>query len=619
MVSTQRSIGIDNAKLLYNFIRGDQSNWLFFLGGETGVENPINTIQDDNDVWDSVNFLQKVRDTDVSIVGRRVNWKSGGVYYPYQSTGIPAGETGEARNYYAITDKDEVFVCLGSDEKNRYDLRGLNSSTVKPTRDRDDETLEDGYRWKFLYKVDLDQLKFKTTNYIPVPDINEYDVVPTGVSLREEAFRRGCGLNIGETGACCLYHKNDALEPVTDNIYRAGQLDFCIDNVLCSKCFEVARGLNREFIFRPNEFCGRTGATGSTGCAPKISIKSGYELAIDGSKFLSSNSNTKLQSEVYKNAKENEGKIHNVFIDLSGLTEEDLTITTENPVLTLSSQTGEGAEVRLTTYKKGQNYVVDGIQLRSAGRDYRDISIVGAPIENLGNRITFALDYQGGLFADPRRLIGATKVMIKVVVRADQISDTADTSQSTFTRYGLFRDVKTNRGGAEIIAGSGTNRNESEVFTNKFKITLKQLPTLGSDLFVFGDNPTIAKSTSISNVTKSTKAQSNLTQTGAKTKESSKVTFFGPVTGESSKAALETISNAKVKGSLKRETPYRVGDVISDNVTGQQFRFEVESIDAEPTITPFTGELVSSNVTNVTTSTAPKEVSFQFIYTLGSY
>ena len=59
--------------------------------------------------------------------------------------------------------------------------------------------------------------------------------------------------------------------------------------------------------------------------------------------------------------------------------------------------------------------------------------------------------------------------------------------------------------------------------------------------------------------------------------------------------------------------------VISDNVTGQQFRFEVESIDAEPTITPFTGELVSSNVTNVTTSTAPKEVSFQFIYTLGSY
>ena len=71
MVSTQRSIGIDNAKLLYDYIRGDNSNWLFFLGGETGVDTAINTIEDDSKVWESVNFLQKVRDSDVSVVARR--------------------------------------------------------------------------------------------------------------------------------------------------------------------------------------------------------------------------------------------------------------------------------------------------------------------------------------------------------------------------------------------------------------------------------------------------------------------------------------------------------------------------------------------------------------------
>ena len=101
---------------------------------------------------------------------------------------------------------------------------------------------------------------------------------------------------------------------------------------------------------------------------------------------------------------------------------------------------------------------------------------------------------------------------------------------------------------------------------------------------------------------------------GAATKESSKIISYGPVTGVSSKAKIETITGKDL--SVK---PYRVGDVISDNVTGQQFRFEVESIDAEPTIKPFSGTLVSSNTTNITTSTAPKEVSFQFVYTLGSY
>ena len=614
MVSTQRSIGLDNAKLLYDYIRGDNSNWLFFLGGETGVDTAINTIEDDSNVWESVNFLQKVRDSDVSVVARRVNWKQGNVYYPYESTGIPAGETGEARNYYAVTDEDEVFVCLGSDEKNRYDRKGSISSTIKPSRDKDNQTLKDGYRWKFLYKIDLDQVKFKTTNYIPVPDINEYDIVSSSASLKEEAFKRGCGLNTGQTGACCLYHKRDAIEPITDNLYNKGQLDFCIDNVLCSKCFEVARGLNREFIFRPNGLCGRTGATGSTGCAPTKTIKSGLDLALENSKFLSPNSNTRLQSDVYKNAKSEDGQIHNVFIDLSGLTEDDLTISLENPKIVLSSQTGENAVAQLTTYKKGQSYVVDGIRLVSGGSGYRDVTCASAEA-NLQSRITFSLDYQGGLFADPRRLLGATKVMIKVVIRADRISTDANTDQSTFTRYGLFRDVEVNNESSSFIAGSGTNRNETEIFTNKFKVTLKELPVLSASTFSFDEaNPTIPTASKISNSSLETTEQSSLVSLGAATKESSKIISYGPVTGVSSKAKIETITGKDL--SVK---PYRVGDVISDNVTGQQFRFEVESIDAEPTIKPFSGTLVSSNTTNITTSTAPKEVSFQFVYTLGSY
>ena len=123
MVTTQRSLGIDNAKTLYDLIRGDQTNWLLFLGGDSGADVPLNSIDDDNKVWESSNFFQKIRKSDVEIVARRVNWSSGNVYHPYESSGIPTGVSGPERNYYALTEDDEVFVCLGSNAKNRKDLK----------------------------------------------------------------------------------------------------------------------------------------------------------------------------------------------------------------------------------------------------------------------------------------------------------------------------------------------------------------------------------------------------------------------------------------------------------------------------------------------------------------
>ena len=603
MVSTQRSIGIDNAKLLYDYIRGDQSNWLFFLGGETGVESPVNTIQDDNEVWNSVNFLQKVRDSDVSIVARRVNWTQGNVYYPYKASGIPAGETGEARNYYTVTDKDEVFVCLSSNEKNREDLRGLSSSTVKPTRDTDNETLSDGYRWKFLYKIDLDQIKFKTKNYIPVPDINEYDIISSSSSLKEEAFKRGCGINTGQTGACCLYHKRDAIEPITDILFSKGQLDFCFDDVLCSKCFEVAKKMDREFIFRNAGLCG----TGATGCPETKDVREGYQIVLDNSKFLSPNSNTKLQSTVYDQARKNEGQLHAVFIDLSGLTEDDLTISTENPKIVLSSQSGTGAVVELTTYKKGQNHVVDGIRLVNSGSGYRDISASSADA-GLQNRITFSLDYPGGLFSDPRRLLNATKVMIKVVLRADRISTDANTNQSSFTRYGLFRDVEVNNENSSYIAGSGTNRNQVEIFSNRYKLRLSPISTN----FDFGSSPSFVENAGLIDVTKSTQSLTDIVTAtpGTKTINTANILSYTATGGASDPAIIEAVT--------ANPNPFTSGDSLANN-SSISTTFELSKIEAEPTIKAFSGQLVSSNLTNITTSTEPKEVSFQFVYTLGSY
>ena len=121
MSATLRSIGIETAKTLYDTIRGRDSNFLFFLGGAETVTENKNTIDDDNVIWENINFLQKVRDTDVSIVARRVNWSSGTVYYPYDSSGIPeSGMSGGVNNYYVMNEdkhnvnfklKDRVYRC----------------------------------------------------------------------------------------------------------------------------------------------------------------------------------------------------------------------------------------------------------------------------------------------------------------------------------------------------------------------------------------------------------------------------------------------------------------------------------------------------------------------------
>ena len=62
MSTSSRSFGIDFAKNLYDSIRSDSNNLMLFLGGDTAANNQQNTVDDDNDVWDNINFLKKVKE-----------------------------------------------------------------------------------------------------------------------------------------------------------------------------------------------------------------------------------------------------------------------------------------------------------------------------------------------------------------------------------------------------------------------------------------------------------------------------------------------------------------------------------------------------------------------------
>ena len=507
-----------------------------------------------------------------------------------------------------MTEDKEVFVCMGANEKNRYDQFGLSTSTIKPTRANQNTVLADGYSWRFLYKIDLADKTFLSNTYMPVPDINEYDIVPSTASKKEEAFRRGCGNNAGASGSCCFYYKEDAIDPVTSDAFSKGDLDFCTENIKCTNCFAIAKALNRSYIFN------LLGNCTDNPCASTTTIKSGYELALDQQRKTSPNRNLYLQANVYKDAKAEIGQIQSVSIDLSGLSVSDLTTTTKDPVVEISSSSGENAVVQLTTYKSGSNYVIDGIEVITKGSGYRDASILSVT-NSLENRIRINLDYQDGLFADPRRLLNATRVMVRVGIRTDRLADDFGTNQVTFRRYGIIRDVQSQGQTTNFQAGSDTGTGQIQRFSNVKKINVTSPSNIS-----FGATPTFDISSISHDKTKIVNEKglnvfNNLTQ-DSKTKvpQSAKIVATKQVGAKA--ATLELIEASDT---------VQVGDelVLNTDLTDV---FTVSQVTSSPTVTPFTGKLVSSNDTNITatSSTAaveapPREVFFQYIYSLGKY
>ena len=613
MVTSSRSIGIDFAKNLYNSLRSDSSNLMMFLGGFTASSVEQNTIDDDNDVWNEINFLKNIRESDMSVIARRVDWSSGSVYYPYASSGIPTGATGTQRNFYAMTDDREVFLCMSGNENNRSDLFGQSASTVKPSRTTDNTVLSDGYRWKFLYKLDLAHSKFLTSNYIPVIDLDDYDETSGSSTVQEEALRSGCGISAGMSGSCCFYFNEDSIDPITDVVYRKGDLDFCVDDIQCSKCFSYSRNLNRKYNFT------RFGTCDKNACASSKTIRKGYELILADRKRINPSRGNFLQAEVYKSAVDNDGQIQSVSIDLSGLTDTDLTTTTESPIVTVSSSTGSGAVIRLQTRNSGvvngvQQYVITGISLSSAGSGYRDINIVSVS-NSLSSRIKINLDYVGGLGANPRHALNATKFMIATTIRSDKLPTEAGTLQTTFTRHGLIRDVlvkASNQSGlsAEYIAGSNANRDEEKILSNLTKLELQQ--GLSSFRFTSGSE-TFARGDLLTNSTTLTTTEENAVTTANKTVgKTAKVTNFRQTTN------LSLSGGADLELIAPSDDIFSVGDTILSNSAETKTNFTINAV-TKPDVKAFTGKVVASNTTNVTITDQPRELLFRYVYSLGSY
>ena len=146
---------------------GRSTPWLDGNGNinDTSPYEPYEMDGTTNDAWDHLYATKKLDVIDIMASSPRYLWISGVVYSEYddQDTSI------ESKQYYIITDNNNVYMCLksGGISTTNPDIGGVTTAGVI------DQSSTDGYIWKYMFTVPVDVAsKFLTTSFIPVQQLS---------------------------------------------------------------------------------------------------------------------------------------------------------------------------------------------------------------------------------------------------------------------------------------------------------------------------------------------------------------------------------------------------------------------------------------------------------------
>lgn len=160
-------IRIHNSRQFIESLDETANTVVYTFIGQPSFQNAnvaIDTVTLYNEVWDNMIALRRVEPNDAAHVIPRNDWLTGTVYDAFRDD-IPLSDMFDA-DFVVMNDSFEVFKCLGN-------ANGA-ASTVKPTTSLagtqgNTELLADGYRWKYMYTIDvLSSTKFLTNAFIPV-------------------------------------------------------------------------------------------------------------------------------------------------------------------------------------------------------------------------------------------------------------------------------------------------------------------------------------------------------------------------------------------------------------------------------------------------------------------
>lgn len=176
--------------------------------------SPKDSFEQENDYWDTMIALKKIKASDVNQVVRKITWLSGTTYDMYRhdisrtNTSKPSGATNlYSANYYVINSDFKVYICLqnGTDPENPSGRPSLDEPTFTDLEPKAAGDSGDGYIWKYLYTIKPSEIiKFDTVNFMPVPknweSLNEYASIRNNAAAPNSQIKiititnRGVGL-----------------------------------------------------------------------------------------------------------------------------------------------------------------------------------------------------------------------------------------------------------------------------------------------------------------------------------------------------------------------------------------------------------------------------------------
>jgi hypothetical protein len=159
-------------KLYSEFKHNSDDQYLLFVGrvspwsDENIPDSSTDSTYHNNYAWRNAIALKRIDLSDISHVIPRYDWTSGTVYSEYDDSADLTDKI-----YYVITDEFNVYKCI-------YNNIGAISTAKPSSTGPEIVTTDDGYRWKFIFRVSDDAKQFLTKEYIPLEHIKSEP--PTG-------------------------------------------------------------------------------------------------------------------------------------------------------------------------------------------------------------------------------------------------------------------------------------------------------------------------------------------------------------------------------------------------------------------------------------------------------
>lgn len=479
----------NNAK---NFVKdvGTKKQLFVFIGSDT-TDPTSESTKSQIDIWNRSDFSVRVGQNSVIPVVPNVKWIQNNVYYPWSSN------TANVDNFYAYNNQSGyVYLCISDNIYNRSDRRGSSLSTVRPTHTTGVVTYSDGYTWKVLYKITSSIERFVSAKWIPVVSFDIFDSSSQATHL--EIAQTFCDAGTGITGQCAIYAKKPLSTDDNDGTieYVIGDLFTIANNITCSDCHYFMKD-NDNFVSIFYESADTVPTT--------LLIEDPYtevgRLVTD--QELSSASPYYHLYNINANDELEEGSIVSAFVDLSVFT--DFIVQVANPEATITSNSGSGGRIRMTTYIDSLgNYLVNGLEILARGSGYKDITLsfgdddLGGSIQpnNLPSAITVNLDTMDGLAFDPIAVLNAQHVMIDARLEKQTIDAAGIGIPDVINFFGLVENPVGISGAASVISGSNLNKKRDVIFRTTTKIQTSSTndilkPEVGEDYTVVTDKGTI--------------------------------------------------------------------------------------------------------------------------------